>query len=250
MWRTCDGYTLRTPATGPGITRALLHRADLQGEIRRYYQGDLPQALGAVLARLIAPARYQGTIRHLPSGWRYRVFATGLGGRPYWIVTRPVAGRPDTIMAIRPLPRWAAGEGENSGAKRTQLPARRAGLHPTSRRVAAASGPRHPNVDRPADEVRREARRLFFMAYPRWIGRAVEVHHRIPLEWRRLFPQADPNRLSNLQPLRTLDHRRKASDLWDAFRAAYRRRRSAPGPGEVMQFARLVDRSLDLPYPL
>jgi hypothetical protein len=249
MWRTRDGYSLRPPATGPGTTRALLHHADLQGEIRRYYRGDLQEAIETVLTRLITPAQYQGTIRHVPSGWRYRVFDTGLGGKSYWIVTRPVAGRPDMIMAIRPLPRWRAGEGENSAAKYIQISARRAGLRPTFRRIAAAS-PRHPNVDRPADEVRREARQVFFAAYPRWIGRAVEVHHRIPLEWRRLFPQADPNRLSNLQPLRTLDHRRKASDLWDAFRAAYRRRGRAPRPGEVMQFAGLVDRSLDLPYPL
>src|SRR6476646_8133859 len=105
MWHTRDGYTLRAPATGPGTMRALLHHADLQGEIRRHYRGDLQQAIGAVLARLTAPARYQGTIRHVPSGWHYRVFDTGLGGKSYWIVTRPVAGRSEMIMAIRPLPR-------------------------------------------------------------------------------------------------------------------------------------------------
>jgi hypothetical protein len=98
--------------------------------------------------------------------------------------------------------------------------------------------------------LRREARRTFFQSYPRLRGR-VQVHHRVPLEWwRRLFPGTDPNRLSNLQGLPTLAHRRKASDLWDAFRAAYRRLGRSPTRAEVIRFAGIVDRSLHLPYPL
>jgi len=60
----------------------------------------------------------------------------------------------------------------------------------------------------------------------------------------------DPNSLSNLQPLTSLEHRRKASDMWDAFRATYRRRKQQPTPLEVRNFANLVDRSLQLPVYL
>jgi hypothetical protein len=99
-------------------------------------------------------------------------------------------------------------------------------------------------------QIRSAARAAYFRAYPRMRGRAVEVHHRIPLEWKSLFPQADPNRLSNLQGLPSRDHLRKATDLWTAFRNAYNRARRRPRPVEVLRYAALVDRSLDLPYPL
>jgi hypothetical protein len=98
--------------------------------------------------------------------------------------------------------------------------------------------------------LRQQARRIYFQAYPRQRGR-VQVHHRIPLEWwRRVFRGTDPNRLANLQGLNTQDHRHKASDLWDAFRAAYNRLGRWPTRAEVVQFAGVVDRSLNLPYPL
>jgi hypothetical protein len=111
----------------------------------------------------------------------------------------------------------------------------------------------HPNIRRSAKVLRREGRAALLHAYPRLSRRRgkFEVHHRIPLEWvRRVFPQMDPNSLSNLQPLTTLEHRRKASDLWDAFRAAYRRLRRRPTQREVLCFAQLVDRSLKLPVYL
>jgi len=116
-------------------------------------------------------------------------------------------------------------------------------------RDVARRGRSHPNVLRRDDDLRSEARAAYRQAYP---GRRapVEVHHRVPLEWRFLFPDADPNRLANLQGLSSQDHRRKASDLWDAFRAAHQRRRHEPTPAEVLDYAMLVDRSLNLPYPL
>jgi hypothetical protein len=98
-----------------------------------------------------------------------------------------------------------------------------------------------------ADVLRREARKIFFEAYPKLKGKVLEVHHRIPLEWRKLFPQADPNRLANLQGLTKADHLRKASDLWDAFRATFKKLGRDPTPIEVLQYAGTVDRSLDLP---
>jgi hypothetical protein len=97
-----------------------------------------------------------------------------------------------------------------------------------------------------SDQLRRQARAIYFRVNPRQ-RRRVQVHHRVPLEWRGLFPGADPNRLANLQGLATAAHRRKASDLWDAFRAAYVRLGRAPRPAEVVQYAGVVDRSLDLP---
>ncbi len=97
-----------------------------------------------------------------------------------------------------------------------------------------------------AATLRRGARAVYFRVHPRQRGR-VQVHHRVPLEWRRLFPKADPNRLANLQGLATSDHRYKASALWDAFRATYLRLGRRPTPAEVVQYAGVVDRSLDLP---
>ena len=78
-------------------------------------------------------------------------------------------------------------------------------------------------------------------------GKVIEVNHRITLEWRRLFPYADPNRLSNLQGLFTKDHLYKASQLWDSFRNTYRSLKREPTPAEVLKFAGVVDASLNLP---
>lgn len=103
---------------------------------------------------------------------------------------------------------------------------------------------RNPNVLRDDGELRTEAREAYRRAYG---SRPVDVHHRVPLEWRFLFPHADPNRLANLQGLVTLDHRRKASDMWDSFRNNVRRRRREPTPAEVLRHAMFVDQSLNLP---
>jgi hypothetical protein len=118
---------------------------------------------------------------------------------------------------------------------------------PIKCKLAKAVGEVHENVLKAADVLRREARDVFFRAYPRLKGRVLEVHHRIPLEWRELFPKADPNRLANLQGLTKADHLRKASDLWDAFRNTYRRLGRQPTPAEVLEYAGYVDKSLDLP---
>jgi hypothetical protein len=105
----------------------------------------------------------------------------------------------------------------------------------------------NPKVKWSADTLRREARAIFFKVYPKMKGKVIEVHHRIPLEWRRLFPNADPNRISNLQGLYTKDHLYKASQLWDSFRNTYRWLKRSPTPSEVVQFAWVVDKSLNLP---
>jgi hypothetical protein len=108
----------------------------------------------------------------------------------------------------------------------------------------------HINVLKNSNRLRKEARDIFFKVNPRLKGQVIEVHHRIPLEWRGLFPKSNPNRLSNLQGLTKLDHKYKASDLWDAFRATYKRQKRSPTAKEVMEHAQLVDRSLNLPHPL
>ena len=57
-----------------------------------------------------------------------------------------------------------------------------------------------------------------------------EIHHRIPLEWAHLFPDADPNRLANLVAMSSPDHR-LVSNAWTAFRTAHRH--ATPTAAEV-----------------
>jgi len=113
--------------------------------------------------------------------------------------------------------------------------------------------------DAQKDILRTAGREIYYKAYPRMKklnktlkkrGKGLEVDHRVPLEWAHLFPNANPNRLSNLRGLTKEVHRRKVSDMWDAFRAAYKRLGREPTAKEVFENAELTDRSLNLPYPL
>ena len=113
--------------------------------------------------------------------------------------------------------------------------------------LITGKAPTPPKYTWPNSILRREARVVFFRVYPRLKGRIIEVHHRVPLEWKSKFPLADPNRIANLQGLYTKDHLYKASQLWDSFRNTYRRLRREPTPTEILRFAGLVDRSLNLP---
>jgi len=67
------------------------------------------------------------------------------------------------------------------------------------------------------------------------------VHHRIPLEWAHLFPEMNPNRLSNLKLLPTEIHNGPGgvSAIWSAFRNANRGR--TPSPQEVLDKAAEID---------
>ena len=70
-----------------------------------------------------------------------------------------------------------------------------------------------------------------------WDG--LQVHHRIPLEWAHLFPNSDPNRISNLLGMIGTDH--------DLVTAAWRQwKRSlngrAPSQTEVIQQALRIDK--------
>jgi hypothetical protein len=96
------------------------------------------------------------------------------------------------------------------------------------------------------EALQREARKIFFRANPRLKGK-VEVWHRVPLEWRRLFPKMNSNRLSNLiAPLNPTQHE-KAMMMWKNFREQWQRREHTPTPKEIMQCVRLVDRVLFVP---
>jgi hypothetical protein len=94
--------------------------------------------------------------------------------------------------------------------------------------------------------LQREARKIFSRAYPRLAGR-VEVWHRVPLEWRRLFPKMNPNRLSNLVALQTKTQHDNLTKMWKNFREHWQRREHTPTPKEIMQCVRIVDRVLFVP---
>ncbi|HEV2148441.1 MAG TPA: HNH endonuclease signature motif containing protein, partial [Longimicrobiaceae bacterium] len=185
--------------------------------------GDPGPAVARAIRRLTSGARRVGTFRERRLGRRYPVFAV----RGYRLLVRPLGPLQGEILTLAPQ---TAGPEKESGEAPPAVPRRLRG--------------------RERDRLRSAARAAYFQAYPRQRGRAVEVHHRVPLEWSHLFPGADPNRLSNLQGLSSRDHLRKASDLWTAFRNTYQRRREAPKPVDVLRYAAVVDRSLALPYPL
>jgi hypothetical protein len=64
----------------------------------------------------------------------------------------------------------------------------------------------------------------------------LEIHHRIPLEYRELFA-SDPNRLSNLIGLHK-DVHAEISGLWTAFRNAH----PNPTRAEILEFAQTIDK--------
>ena len=120
---------------------------------------------------------------------------------------------------------------------------------PSSGRANRSPRPRRLTTSQ-KDVLRREAREIYFNANPRQRGKVLEVDHRVPLEWAHKFPNANPNRLSNLRGLTKQDHLRKVSEMWTAFRNTYRRLRREPTASEILAHAELTDRSLNLPYPL
>jgi|SRR5262245_50353201 len=226
MWMTRDGYLLQLSATAASRIAARASRTGMTNLIGAYPSGNPIAAVKNIVGRL---ARASTRARGLHSAYSrsyYDLFTSSLGRHRYQLITRPVSARGRVIVG-----------------------ARRLGRAPLKGLAGEAFV--HPGVRKSATQLRREARKVFLQVYPRYRRRkGVQVHHRIPLEYRRLFPSMDPNSLSNLQPLTSLEHRRKASDMWDAFRATYRRRKQQPTPLEVRNFANLVDRSLQLPVYL
>ena len=86
--------------------------------------------------------------------------------------------------------------------------------------------------------LREEARAIYDVVNPgRRKAEALDLHHRVPLEWSHLFPDADPNRLSNLVGLHEPLHN-AITGRWNSWRASLGR---SPSEAEVMKFARQID---------
>ncbi|TAK33923.1 MAG: hypothetical protein EPO21_11395, partial [Chloroflexota bacterium] len=87
---------------------------------------------------------------------------------------------------------------------------------------------------------RAEASRIFYSHNPALEPLKLPVHHRIPLEWAHLFPDADPNRLTNLIGLDRATHD-DVSSAWTAFRTRYARAGTEPTAADVMNQAIELD---------
>jgi hypothetical protein len=66
----------------------------------------------------------------------------------------------------------------------------------------------------------------------------MDVHHRIPLEWSHLFPNAEPNRVANLIGMKSADHT-LVTNAWNAWRQGLNGR--VPTQAEVLEQALRVD---------
>jgi RHS repeat-associated protein len=89
-------------------------------------------------------------------------------------------------------------------------------------------------------QLRHEARALWEKKNGRAAG-ALQIHHRIPLEYAHLFPNADPNRFSNLIGLEPGIHSQIHANAWDAFRRQLGGR--TPSQAEVMGVAMSIDKA-------
>jgi RHS repeat-associated protein len=69
-------------------------------------------------------------------------------------------------------------------------------------------------------------------------GMGLQIHHRIPLEWSHLLPNAHPNRLSNLVGIRAARHE-EVNESWRQWKSSFGDRE--PTPLEVMKKALEVD---------
>ena len=69
-----------------------------------------------------------------------------------------------------------------------------------------------------------------------WDG--LDVHHRIPLEWSHLFPNSNPNRISNLVGMTPATHR-QVTNAWNAWRRGLNGR--IPTRAEILQQAIHID---------
>jgi hypothetical protein len=88
---------------------------------------------------------------------------------------------------------------------------------------------------------RAEARQIFKKAAGGAYG-DIEIHHRIPLEWAHLFPDADPNRLANLVGLDASTTVHDQIDrAWLDFRMSYRQLGRDPTASEVLSEAMQLD---------
>jgi RHS repeat-associated protein len=74
------------------------------------------------------------------------------------------------------------------------------------------------------------------------LGRAFQIHHRIPLEWAHLFPRLNPNNIDNLMALPPAVHER-VNAIWTWFRNALGGQR--PTQQQVLNVVRSIDCVID-----
>jgi len=228
MWTTSDGYILRLPRSGLIKILSRLQDSGLNDLIRSNHNGNVLEGIVSSIGHLAKNARRTDNVRHAKSHQKYSVFTAQVNGGKYLILARPLTIRQNAIVFVSYEPGAVAHEVTANGNAKAHIP---------------TNGRHRPDVLKSAAVLQQEANKIFFRAYPRLKGKA-EVHHRIPLEWRRLFPKMDPNRLSNLQGLRNVEQRRKVKNLWKAFQRLYRRLRRSPTSKEVWQHVRVVERLL------
>jgi hypothetical protein len=225
MWTTADGHILRLPHYGLAKIMSRLRESGLHELIANPGNGRLERKVANAIGLLAHEARRANQVSHEKSGKNYMVFAAQAHGGNYEILAQPLTQRQHAVLFIRferdPVQaNGKAGKPEKTEAAPTKILAQK------------------------SDEVLlREARAVFFRANPHLRGK-VEVYHRLPLVWRRLFPKLDPNRLSNLQAAPNSEQRRHVKRLWKAFGRRYKNLQRKPTPKEVMQYVREVDRAL------
>lgn len=231
MWTTTDGYVLHLPRSGLMKILARLQDSGLNELIKDGSAHNLMREVVCSVGRLAQNARRDGSVLHRHSQQRYALFTSPTGGGKYQLLARPFRPGRSAILFVHFEPEKTP-QGFVAGAEA---------------KVLITRTPRfHPNVLKSTEVLQREAQKLFFRTNPRLAGKC-EVWHRVPLEWRRLFPKMNPNRLSNLVSLREQTQRDKATRMWKNFRERWQRREHKPTPKEIMLCVRLVDRALFVP---
>ncbi len=231
MWTTTDGYVLHLPRSGLMKILARLQDSGLNELIKDNHTQNLTREVVHSVGRLAQNARRDGSVLHRHSQQRYAIFSSRAGGGKYQLLARPFRPGRSAILFVHFEPEKTP-QGFVAGEEAKVLITRK---------------PRfHPNALKSTEALQREAQKIFFRANPRLAGKA-EVWHRVPLEWRRLFPKMNPNRLSNLIALPNQAQHNKATSMWKKFRERWQRREHTPTPKEIMHCVRIVDRALFTP---
>lgn len=115
LWsgKTLDGHTLKL--THAGIHRVMSQieeQPELKQLVKRYYAGDLKQAIARLLAQLVQSAQCTGTLHSHSSnsyplnphssGQQLLVFTTQANHKPYQIIALPTTQAHHTILSIYP----------------------------------------------------------------------------------------------------------------------------------------------------
>jgi hypothetical protein len=90
-----------------------------------------------------------------------------------------------------------------------------------------------------SDRLREKAKRIWaaFTGHTA-SSLGLDIHHRIPLEWAHLFPDTDPNRLTNLRGIDPLIHRR-VNAAWAAWKKSLNG--VTPTPEQIEAQAAIID---------